>query len=86
MLKKILMEIGAGCTSICELSGKLGIDKQALLGQLQTLIQQGYLAVQEKHRCETCSRGCQGCGMAGSPNTGVTLLITDKGRKLLEKN
>jgi len=86
MLREVLIEIDNGCSSVCELSEKLGIEKGVLVGQLQTLIEQGYLAVQEKQRCEVCSKGCSGCGMAEDQNAGVTLFITEKGKKLIEES
>ncbi len=85
MLKKILIEIDSGCTSVCTLAEKLGVEKEAILGQLKTLIQQGYLSTQDKQRCNVCTKGCPGCGMSEAPNQGVTIFITEKGRKLLDK-
>ncbi len=85
VLKKLLIEIDSGCTSVCTLAENLCVEKEVVLGQLKTLIQQGYLSVQDKQRCNVCSKGCTGCGMSEAPNQGVTIFITEKGRKLLGK-
>jgi DNA-binding IclR family transcriptional regulator len=85
MLKEILSKIGSGCTSVCELADSLGMDKQDLIRKLQQLIRDGYVDAQEKQRCSVCSKGCPGCGMAGSPEAGVTLSLTEKGRESLNK-
>ncbi len=67
MLSQLLNEYrkSGGLISLDALSRKLGVDKSALEGMLETLVRQGKLreAGKSVEPCGSCSSGgCHGCG------------------------
>ncbi|MBD3397749.1 hypothetical protein GF413_01540 [Candidatus Micrarchaeota archaeon] len=83
MLKKILMEIDAGCGSVRELSDRLGIDGETLSLQLRSLVQQGYLSEHKTHSCRGCPFTASCPGSSNSCTAGTSFSLNKKSRELL---
>ncbi len=84
MLTQILNEFkkSAGAISLDQLSRKLGVEKSALEGMLETMVRQGKLReVGNMNACNgSCSRSCHGCSSYNTfANMGKTYQLT--GRK-----
>ncbi|MBD3209912.1 ArsR family transcriptional regulator [Candidatus Micrarchaeota archaeon] len=86
MLKKILKSINEGCRSVSEIAEKMDMQESAVITALKTLERQGYLS-SDSLKCPKDSPACLDCPIAkAKPRIGVTLCITEKGMRHLEKS
>jgi hypothetical protein len=89
MIKEVLKLVqDGGMLSMTDITDKIGIQESTLTSILSLLFSKGYLKTIETSE-ETLGGGCIGCSMnkkCNKSSSGGVYIITEKGKKYLQKN